>query len=184
MQTKKHCPIPFPLPLFSPWAGQQLKSLPMGEKRGRGKGMGHCFCCPHTMGSPCGVWERAKNWGAFRHLFVNLISTTVRHPVDYKHTEDWVCGNPKQRVLCTQHMHCPIPIPLPPFFSPWAGQLVSSLPMGEKLGKGEGMGAVLVAGHTQLGSPMSALSGSKYLGILQSSFCFCQPDKHYSQGPR
>ena len=44
--------------------------------------------------------------------------------------------------------------------------------MGEKLGKGEGMGAVLVAGHTQLGSPMPALSGSKYLGILQSSFVF------------
>ena len=94
------CPIPFPLPLFSPWAGQQLKSLPMGEKRGRGKGMGHCFCCPHTMGSPCEVWETAKICAAFSHLFVNLINTRVRHPVDYKHTEHWGCGNPKQRVLC------------------------------------------------------------------------------------
>ena len=47
------CPIPFPLPLFSPCAGQLLSSLHMGEKRGRGKGMGQCCCCPHTMGSPC-----------------------------------------------------------------------------------------------------------------------------------
>merc|ERR1711911_261619 len=43
----KHCPIPFPLPLFSPM-GRLLSSWPAhGEKRGRGKGMGHWFFCLH-----------------------------------------------------------------------------------------------------------------------------------------
>ena len=54
---KTSAPSPSPFPLFSPWAGQLLSSLHMGEKRGRGEGdgggMGQCFCCPHTMGSPC-----------------------------------------------------------------------------------------------------------------------------------
>ena len=45
-------PFPCPFAIFSPWAGQLLSSLPMGEKRGRGEGMGQCLCCPHTMGSP------------------------------------------------------------------------------------------------------------------------------------
>merc|ERR1711986_6251 len=39
--SKKQCPIPFPLPLFSPM-GRLLSCWPAhGEKRGRGKGMGH-----------------------------------------------------------------------------------------------------------------------------------------------
>ena len=155
------CPIPFPLPLFSPWAGQQLKSLPMGEKRGRGKGMGHCFCCPHTMGSPCGVWERAKNWGAFRHLFVNLISTTVRHPVDYKHTEDWVCGNPKQRVLCKQKNIAPSPSPFP--FS-HHGQASNSraCPWVRKGEGGRGWGIVFAA-HTQWAAPVGSGRQQKFV---------------------
>ena len=141
--------------------------------------MGHCFCCPHTMGSPCGVWERAKNWGAFRHLFVNLISTTVRHPVDYKHTEDWVCGNPKQRVLCKQKKHCPIPFPLP-LFSPWAGQQLKSLPMGEKRGRGKGMGHCFCCPHT-MGSPCEDWETAKI--CAEFSHLFCQSDKHKSQTP-
>ena len=30
-------------------------------------------------------WELARICAAFSHLFVNLINTRVRHPVDYKH---------------------------------------------------------------------------------------------------
>merc|ERR1711946_44371 len=41
--SNNHCPIPFPLPLFSPM-GRLLSSWPAhGEKRGRGEGMGHWF---------------------------------------------------------------------------------------------------------------------------------------------
>merc|ERR1711911_314191 len=57
VQTENTVPHPLPLPLFSPWAGQLLSSLPMGEKRGRGRGWGSVYVV-HTQwavqtGSEC-----------------------------------------------------------------------------------------------------------------------------------
>ena len=49
---KTSAPSPSPFPLFSPWAGQLLSSLPMGEKRGKGEGDGAVFVAAHTVGSP------------------------------------------------------------------------------------------------------------------------------------
>ena len=42
----------------------------MGEKRGKGKGDGAVFGCPHTMGSPCLVRVKAKICAASSHAFV------------------------------------------------------------------------------------------------------------------
>ena len=74
--------------------------------------------------------------------------------VEYTHNEHWGCANPKQRVLCKQNIQCPIPFPLP-LFSPCAGQLLSSLHMGEKRGRGKGMGQCFAA-HTQWAAPAIA----------------------------
>ena len=116
-QKTSNAPSPSPFPFSHHGQASNSRACPWVRKGEGGRGWGIVFCCPHTMGSPCGVWERAKKWGAFRHLFVNLISTTVRHPVDYKHTEDWVCGNPKQRVLCKQKKTLPHPLPPSPFLT-------------------------------------------------------------------
>ena len=89
--------------------------------------------------------------------------------VEYTHNEHWGCVNPKHRVLCKQNIQCPIPFPLP-LFSPWAGQLLSSLPMGEKKGEGEwGWGSV-VAAHTQWAALVSAEGQWKLCIILSSYF--------------
>ena len=110
------------------------------------------------------------------YLFVKLINTTVKHPdyqrkeasthdsqspkvwggssppgVDYKHNEHLVGDNPKQRVLCKQKCSAPSHSPFP-FFSPWASQLLSNLPMGEQRGRGKGMGQCVCCPHT-MGSP-------------------------------
>ena len=57
--------------------------------------------------------------------------------VEYTDNEHWGCVNPNERVLCKQNIQCPIPFPLP-LFSPCAGQLLSSLHMGEAEEKGGG----------------------------------------------
>ena len=134
---------------------------------------------PTHNGHPLSAVSDSKQGAESSHLFfVNMINTTTKHQeyqrteaiatvthspkvwvgaspprVDYKHNGHWVGGTHKQRLLCTQNMQCPIPFPLP-LFSPWASQLLNSLPMGEKRGMVNGMGQCFAA-HTQWASLVS-----------------------------
>ena len=113
-------------------------------------------------------WELARICAAFSHLFVNLINTRVRHPVDYKHTEHWGCGNPKQRVLCKQKHPMPHPLPPSPFLT--MGRPATQEPAhGWEKGKGEGDGALFLL-PTHNGQPLWGLGDSKNLCSIQSSF--------------
>ena len=112
--NKNHCPIPFPLPLFSPWAGQQLKSLPMGEKRGRGEGMGHCIFL-FAQDSLSGLGTVFFCVHRILYLGVHLYNGWIMH---------------KFLMALTPCLGCPLcvgikgtaPSPSPfPFSHPWAG---------------------------------------------------------------
>ena len=53
----------------------------MGEKRGRGNGMGQCVLLPTHNGQPLSaVRDSKKLCIILAYLFVNLINTTVKHP--------------------------------------------------------------------------------------------------------
>ena len=59
----------------------------MGEKRGRGKGMGQCVLLPTHNGQPLSaVRDSKKLCIILAYLFVNLINTKVSHP-DYQRKE-------------------------------------------------------------------------------------------------
>ena len=107
-------PSPSPFPFFSPM-GRLLSSWPAhGEKRGRGKGMGHCIFCLHrtlylgrALSCVCG----------HRNLYLAL-------PL----YSDWTL--PKFLMALTPWQGCPLcvgntntaPSPSPfPFSHPWAG---------------------------------------------------------------
>ena len=71
--------------------------------------------------------------------------------------------------LCVGNQTLPHPLPPFPFFSPWAGQLLSSLPMGGKKGKGErGWGRVWLRAHN--GQPVFGVSESKNVCSIQALF--------------
>ena len=78
MQTETNAPSPSPFPLFSPWAGQLLSSLPMGEKRGKGEGDGAVLWLPTHWATQTAVSE-SKNLCSIQALFCQK-SLFVRKP--------------------------------------------------------------------------------------------------------
>ena len=75
---KTSAPSPSPFPLFSPWAGQLLSSLPMGEKRGKGEGDGAVLWLPTQWAAQTAVSE-SKNLCSIQALFCQK-SLFVRKP--------------------------------------------------------------------------------------------------------
>ena len=145
-----------------------------------------CFCCCFFFLVDC-VWfilsglGDSKKWAAFSHLFVNLISTTVRHPIDDKHTEHWGCGNPKQRVLCKQKHPMP-PYP-PPINQPPNSLFFCNISWGASAPQTPPRPLACVAFLWPLAddSESGGVGTGKNLCSIQSSFC--QSDKHKSQTP-
>ena len=134
--------------------------------------MGQCFVAAHTVGSPDKGQCKLKKCAESSHCFVrkpshNSLCGRIRKREERK---AFGCGAILMKEFCAnKKTSAPSPSPFP-LFSPWAGQLLSSLPMGEKRGKGEGDGAVFVAAHT-VGSPDSCQCKQKFVqnpGIVLS----------------
>ena len=121
------------------------------RKGERGKGMGQCFVASHTVGSPDKGQCKLKKCAESSHCFVrkpshNSLCGRIRKREERK---AFGCGAILMKEFCAnKKTSAPSPSPFP-LFSPWAGQLLSSLPMGEKKGKGEGDGADHFVAPTQ-----------------------------------
>ena len=155
MQTKtSNAPSPSPFPFSHHGQASNSRACPWVRKGEGGRGWGIVFAAHTQWAAPVGSGREQKIGEHSGIFFVNLISTTVRHPVDYKHTEDWVCGNPKQRVLCKQKTIAPSPSPFP--FS-HHGQASNSraCPWVRKGEGGRGWGIVFAA-HTQWAAPVGS----------------------------
>ena len=102
---QKQCPIPFPLPLFSPM-GRLLSCWPAhGEKRGRGKGMGHwMFLFAQNS------LFRIATPPMFSVLVIYWVSDSCVYQIDKKMTE--CCTNSCQ--FPPHHFHCHLPVATPP----------------------------------------------------------------------
>jgi len=133
--------------------------------------MGQCFVASHTVGSPDKGQCKLKKCAESSHCFVrkpshNSLCGRIRKREERK---AFGCGAILMKEFCAnKKTSAPSPSPFP-LFSPWAGQLLSSLPMGEKRGKGEGDGAVLWL-PTQWAA-QTAVSESKNLCSIQALFC-------------
>ena len=142
MQTKYNAPSPSPFPFSHHGQASCSAACPWVRKGEGGRGWGSVFAAHTQWAAPVSCEGQQKivhNSGIVlcqsdKHNSQTPILPKKRgkytcHPepkgmggqqppgVAYKHTEHWVCGNPKQRVLCKQKIHCPIPFPLPLFLT-------------------------------------------------------------------
>ena len=111
-KQKYNAPSPSPFPFSHHGQASNSRACPWVRKGEGGRGWGIVFAAHTQWAAPVGSGREQKIGEHSGIFFVNLISTTVRHPIDDKHTEHWGCGNPKQRVLCKQKH------PMPPYPPP------------------------------------------------------------------